>query len=431
MFEVLKLNVGGKLFETQPETLTDGDRVEGSRLQATFANNPELQQKAASNEQFFIDRNPDTFQYILNWIRSGCLSRDVLKDPCLKQRVLIEARFFQLPQLVMALEDDANPSSEQHDPTQPLPDHPLEAIMHLNVGGTRFQTTLETLTTNERAQGSRLQATFENSDRPWSKINFFIDRNPELFAHILDWLRTGQLHTNLLLNHQSFRAEAAFFELSLLEEALRPELTRLLQAAAQATRERGDPFDASFADLSGFDLSNLDMTGWDLRGANLTGANLTNASLTGATLGRVNLTNAKMQGVNLTNANLKNAKLDSANLTNATLNSTTKLDGADLSNANLSGATLQGVNLTTAAKLDHVTLSNANLTKANLTGANLTNANLTGATLARVNVKGCNFNSAVLAKSTIEGKPGVALEKRRVPLLVYLHQSHTRLLLSL
>ena len=237
--------------------------------------------------------------------------------------------------------------------------------MHLNVGGTRFQTTLETLTTNERAQGSRLQATFENSDRPWSKINFFIDRNPELFAHILDWLRTGQLHTNLLLNHQSFRAEAAFFELSLLEEALRPELTRLLQAAAQATRERGDPFDASFADLSGFDLSNLDMTGWDLRGANLTGANLTNVNLTNANLGRANLTNAKLDGK-------------------------TKLDGADLSRANL-----------------------------------------TGATLARVNVKGCNFNSAVLAKSTIEGKPGVALEKRRVPLLVYLHQSHTRLLLSL
>jgi len=60
----------------------------------------------------------------------------------------------------------------------------------LNVGGTRFETLVDTLTKHGRT--TMLGAMFLAFDNG-VKDEYFIDRDPELFRYILNWYRTGYL----------------------------------------------------------------------------------------------------------------------------------------------------------------------------------------------------------------------------------------------
>ena len=79
-------------------------------------------------------------------------------------------------------------------------DYPLKSkmpndLVHLNVGGQRFSTSKNTLTS---LQGEETFFTSLLSGRIASNMDetgaYFIDRDPELFRLILNFLRTQQLH---------------------------------------------------------------------------------------------------------------------------------------------------------------------------------------------------------------------------------------------
>jgi hypothetical protein len=68
-----------------------------------------------------------------------------------------------------------------------------ETIITLNVGGTKYQTTRDTLGNMEVLDGAKQPNYFtvllERS--PATQTEFFIDRNPRFFAFILDYMRQG------------------------------------------------------------------------------------------------------------------------------------------------------------------------------------------------------------------------------------------------
>mmetsp|Transcript_27126 Transcript_27126/g.23998 ORF Transcript_27126/g.23998 Transcript_27126/m.23998 type:complete len:137 (+) Transcript_27126:133-543(+) len=69
-------------------------------------------------------------------------------------------------------------------------------VLKINVGGRIYTTTFETLTS---VPGSRLSEWFKTKDcLPKDENNIpFIDRDPDLFAPLLDYLRSDELPENM------------------------------------------------------------------------------------------------------------------------------------------------------------------------------------------------------------------------------------------
>ncbi|KAI3893085.1 hypothetical protein MKX03_035875 [Papaver bracteatum] len=65
----VRLNVGGKVFETTATTLASAGR--SSMFGAMFDDEWNLQPKRDENEEYFIDRNPDCFSVLLDLLRTG------------------------------------------------------------------------------------------------------------------------------------------------------------------------------------------------------------------------------------------------------------------------------------------------------------------------------------------------------------------------
>ena len=86
-------------------------------------------------------------------------------------------------------------------------------ILKLNVGGRMFMTTRAILT--PPSDPDSLFAAMFRSDRPPAKMdadgNMFIDRDPDRFAIMLDFLRTGILPEELQCPLELLRAEADYF----------------------------------------------------------------------------------------------------------------------------------------------------------------------------------------------------------------------------
>jgi hypothetical protein len=91
------------------------------------------------------------------------------------------------------------------------------SIITLNVGGTRFQTTRSTLLSREDTFFTRLLSERMGSLKDETGA-FFIDRDPSLFAPILNFLRMGRLvmSNNVALKDVLF--EADFYGISVGEE---------------------------------------------------------------------------------------------------------------------------------------------------------------------------------------------------------------------
>nr|ACO15723.1 BTB/POZ domain-containing protein KCTD3 [Caligus clemensi] len=93
---VIDLNVGGSLFSTSRSTLTSIPDTFFSAL---------LSDRIASardkNGAIFIDRDPDLFKIILNYLRTRCIIGN-LEKPVLKA-LLYEAEFYSLEPLIRKL----------------------------------------------------------------------------------------------------------------------------------------------------------------------------------------------------------------------------------------------------------------------------------------------------------------------------------------
>ncbi|PRP88975.1 hypothetical protein PROFUN_02253 [Planoprotostelium fungivorum] len=98
--------------------------------------------------------------------------------------------------------------------TQTLEQNARQARSHvvLNVGGTRFETSKETLL---KQKDTFFSALIESGSQPGEDDVYFIDRNPEFFTIILDYLRSGKLMLETLKPQQleGFRAELEYYHI--------------------------------------------------------------------------------------------------------------------------------------------------------------------------------------------------------------------------
>uniref|UniRef100_A0A8C1BPW6 BTB/POZ domain-containing protein KCTD9 n=2 Tax=Cyprinus carpio TaxID=7962 RepID=A0A8C1BPW6_CYPCA len=222
----------------------------------------------------------------------------------------------------------------------------------LNVGGRRFTTTRSTLV---KEPESMLAHMFRDQDVWGNKQDeqgaYLIDRSPDYFEPILNYLRHGQLIINDGINLLGVLEEARFFGIERLAEQLegviknsqppddhspisRKEFVRFLLATPTKSELR-----CQGANLQGVKMLCTNAEGASLKGCNFEDPAGLKANLEGANLKGVDMEGSQMTGINLRVATLKNAKLKNCNLRGATL------AGTDLENCDLSGCDLQEANL--------------------------------------------------------------------------------------
>ncbi|XP_061179185.1 potassium voltage-gated channel protein Shaw-like [Saccostrea echinata] len=80
----------------------------------------------------------------------------------------------------------------------------------LNIGGSIFQTTFETL---EKIPGTKLSSLKRDISDKASTASFYFDRNPDVFNSILDLYRTGELHFPSNICGATIRNELEFWEI--------------------------------------------------------------------------------------------------------------------------------------------------------------------------------------------------------------------------
>jgi len=173
----IKLNVGGKIFETQLSTLA---RYPNSILARMFEadvmhNDPEPE------EIYYLDADPRCFQHILSFLRYGIFAIPPDMD---KKLVMMAAKQLGLDELGKQLEKEVRGSKEA-----------MTDWLRLNVGGTIFETSRATLTSHPTSSLARM---FEpNSNLPPATTTpegvYLIDACPAGFSVILNYLRYRRL----------------------------------------------------------------------------------------------------------------------------------------------------------------------------------------------------------------------------------------------
>ena len=110
---IIKLNVGGRVFLTSKETLS-----EGMLSVLVKHDNPARQ----IDGHYFIDRDPDTFRWILNYLRGSRVLPP--KNSCEILLIKEEAEYFALDQLTARIQHMSCPSFSTTD--------------HVSVRGSKF-----------------------------------------------------------------------------------------------------------------------------------------------------------------------------------------------------------------------------------------------------------------------------------------------------
>ncbi|XP_073464599.1 BTB/POZ domain-containing protein KCTD8 isoform X2 [Aquarana catesbeiana] len=108
--EVVELNVGGQVYVTKHSTLTS---VSDSTLHSMFSRNNVQELPRDNRARFFIDRDGFLFRYVLDFLRDRQLSLpDHFPE---KERLLREAEYFQLHDLVKLLTPKVTKQSSLND----------------------------------------------------------------------------------------------------------------------------------------------------------------------------------------------------------------------------------------------------------------------------------------------------------------------------
>ncbi|NWY99040.1 KCTD9 protein, partial [Loxia curvirostra] len=289
----------------------------------------------------------------------------------------------------------------------------------LNVGGRYFTTTRSTLVNKE--PDSMLAHMFKDKDAWGNKQDprgaFLIDRSPEYFEPILNYLRHGQLIVNDGINLLGSPAlfvgvleEARFFGIDSLIEHLevaiknsqpaedhspisRKEFVRFLLATPTKSELRCQGLNFSGADLSRLDLRYINfkmanLSRCNLAHANLCCANLERADLSGSVLDCANLQGVKMLCSNAEGASLKGCNFEDPSGLKA------NLEGQFLFGVDMEGSQMTGINLRVAT-LKNAKLKNCNLRGATLAGTDLENCDLSGCDLQEANLRGSNVKGAI------------------------------------
>lgn len=282
----------------------------------------------------------------------------------------------------------------------------------LNVGGRCFTTTRSTLVTKQPE--SMLAHMFRDKDvwgnKQDSQGAYLIDRSPDYFEPILNYLRHGQLIINEGINPLGVLEEARFFGIEQLADQLelliktsqppddhspltRKEFVRFLLATTTKSELRCQGLNFSGADLSRLDLRYINFKMANLRAANLSGANLSGANLERADLSSACLDGANLQGVKMLCSNAEGASLKGCNFEDPA-GVKANLEGANLKGVDMLGSQMTGINLRVAT-LKNAKLKNCNLRGATLAGTDLENCDLSGCDLQEANLRGSNVRGAI------------------------------------
>uniref|UniRef100_A0AAY4DIA4 KHA domain-containing protein n=1 Tax=Denticeps clupeoides TaxID=299321 RepID=A0AAY4DIA4_9TELE len=239
---------------------------------------------------------------------------------------------------------------------------------------------------------------------------YLIDRSPEYFEPILNYLRHGQLIVNEGVNLIGVLEEARFFGIEQLVEQLeiaiknsqppedhspisRKEFVRFLLATPTKSEIRCQGLNFSGADLSRLDLRYINFKMANLSRCNLTHANLCCSNLERADLSGANLDAANLQGVKMLCTNAEGASLRGCNFEDPS-GLKANLEGANLKGVDMEGSQMTGINLRVAT-LKNAKLKNCNLRGATLAGTDLENCDLSGCDLQEANLRGSNVKGAI------------------------------------
>ncbi|XP_023339435.1 BTB/POZ domain-containing protein KCTD5 isoform X2 [Eurytemora carolleeae] len=166
-------------FDTTRQTLL---RDPNSMIAKMFDPSSAMQPGVLRNGAYFIDRDPEPFKLVLNYLRSSVL---LTSSPSELQAVLCEARYFSL----LGLEELVLQRLEEK---EDKPEEVLEEydVFSLNVGGRLFQSSKETLckySTSKLAMyvEGKLKQNFDSNGI------LFIDEDPQDFEYILRALRNA------------------------------------------------------------------------------------------------------------------------------------------------------------------------------------------------------------------------------------------------
>lgn len=275
----------------------------------------------------------------------------------------------------------------------------------LNVGGRLFITSYNTIAQREPNMLSRMFATQMNPSDKDETGAYLLDRSPEYFEVILNYLRHGQLIYNRNINPEGVLEEARFFGVESLIQELqsivdkekntetvdlaltRQDVVKALIQANTCSELRFQGVNLAGADLRRLDLRRINFKYANLSRCQLSFANLSNCCLERADLSHANLENAQLISVKGLCANLEGANLKNANFEDPTGVVKSNMEGVNLKNSCLEGANMAGINLRVS----------------NLKQANMKNCNLRGAVLAGADLEVCttllfkwNFSIAFL-----------------------------------
>ncbi len=161
--EVVKLNVGGKHFQTSISTL---QRDSNSMLAAMFSDRFELNKQ--SDGAYFIDRDGSNFIHILNFLRTGKVPVYVI-DTCAEE-LREEAEFYNIQGLL-----DIMPAS----------------MIKINVGGELFNVSTDTL--NKHSESKLAKMLVGKARVPRLDGAYFFDRPNDYFHQLIKVMHDNKL----------------------------------------------------------------------------------------------------------------------------------------------------------------------------------------------------------------------------------------------
>eukprot|EP01114_Cavostelium_apophysatum_P019305 TRINITY_DN6184_c0_g1_i3.p1 TRINITY_DN6184_c0_g1~~TRINITY_DN6184_c0_g1_i3.p1 ORF type:complete len:395 (+),score=71.00 TRINITY_DN6184_c0_g1_i3:79-1263(+) len=286
----------------------------------------------------------------------------------------------------------------------------------LNIGGVTTVSTRSTLTKDSNSMLAKMFGS-EWDSKLDDRGAYLIDRTPEYFVPLINYLRCGELVIEDQVNLRGVLHEAEYFQVESIIEPLkelvaakerqREDLTREDFCSILLTASPNVTLRCQGLSLVGIDLSRLDLSTINFKMSNLCNANLERSNLSNSMLQEANLKGANLQSTILSGANLARADLECANLRGANFEHregvAAHLEGANLRSAILEDSNLSGANLR-AANLRNCNLRNANLFRADLAGADLEGANLIGANLKNANITGTNLARANFDFKTVSSR---------------------------